>query len=274
MITSFNVSMLKTFVKCPQMGHYEHILRRVSKRRSDALTQGTMWHKAMECKSQNLDYEPYVLALYPYDREVWDQCLGKIAPLVTFPKEEKVLEVEKELHLPDFCNGLPLVGRLDAIVEFQGRIWHRQYKTIAATKPLHVFVETQRVDWHECAYQRMLELAYPGREIGGTILYVTKKINKKTLESNPESAIVPPFYLTRSDEIVANALIDMEKVAATIVSMEDVWILQNPLSCAGPFGNSLCPFFNVCFENGDVMDDDLFESREERYEVQSGESGT
>lgn len=273
-VNYFTVSMFKDWVKCPQRCVNQHILRRVSPKRSDALTQGTIWHAAMEAKArgEDIDTRLEALNLSFYDREIWNKQMGRIAPLVEFPEEEELIGTEVQMQNNDIYWSIPLIGRLDAIVKFQGKYWHRQYKTLSATVPVDVFSELCRVDWHESAYETMLKEKYGEKNVGGTILYIARKINQKQIDANPKSALAPAFYLQRQSHEVERAMYDMQGIAREIMTTMH-YPIRHTQECGGPYRNSLCPYFSVCHGVDVITNDSLFNLEEDRYAVQDGKSG-
>ena len=270
MIDSINVSLLKQWIECPTKAYYQSILRRVPPTKPKALDLGTMWHQAMWARSNNLDVKEVLDALdIPAETWTeWDNTLARALPLVEFMEGEEELAAEKQLSIPRFIKGLPLVGTLDNIVKWNGKIWHRQYKTLGGTTPVAIFAELQRTDWHECGYHKMLQLEYPEETIGGTILYIVRKLSPTRFRDNPAGCIVPPLIMARSQDIVDEALDDMYDVAMNLFkSLHEIPMpLRYPHSCGGPFRNSMCSYREVCYGNKKISSTD-FITAEPRYVI-------
>jgi hypothetical protein len=274
MIDSINISLLKQWLECPTKAYYQSIINRVLPTKPKALDLGTMWHQAMWARSNNMDVKK-VLGTLDIPAETWtewDNTLARALPLVEFMDGEEELAAEKGLSIPNFIKGLPLVGTLDNIVKWNGKIWHRQYKTLGGTTPVAVFAELQRTDWHECGYHKMLQLEYPEETIGGTILYSVRKLSPKQFKENPAGCIVEPLIMTRSQEIVEGALDDMYEVAENILNnIGDAKMpLRYPSSCGGPFRNLMCSYREVCYGNKKISSND-FISVEPRYVITQAE---
>jgi hypothetical protein len=163
------------------------------------------------------------------------------------------------------CGRHNIVGRLDAVIRWNGLLWHLQHKTIPPNKVLPVYIEQQRTDWHEAVYQRMMEEAFPDDDIGGTVLNCIKKLSMKAATERPHAAF-ELFYLPRSEEEVDDAFLDL---AAEIDSIEQeqygLHIVKNRSFCGGAFGNSLCQYKEVCDGVISINDDTRFISTEARY---------
>jgi hypothetical protein len=247
---------------------------RVPPTKSTALDVGTIWHQAMFAKEEHLNINEVLskIEASPEAWEEWRNTLEKALPFVKFMDGEVGLGSEVELEIPDFVGKIPLKGRLDRIVKWNGKIYHRQYKTLAASKPISVFMELQRTDWHECGYHAMLETKYPLEEIGGTILYIARKMSKTFFnKESPELALVyPPPIMTRRSNVIDEAFNTMQRVGKNIINAVEHGlgeIDKHPHACGGPNQNSMCPYRNVCFGNLSIGSD-AFITVENRYPSQ------
>lgn len=283
-----NVSWIKTHRICPRKSHYENVLHRVPEGdKPSALDAGTLFHKAMDAlyhpsemgesyTISNIDEEfGRMLSEGEVGIEGYDEWTETLRPMVqawTPPSDWTFISTEQqfELTLP---NGINCQGTIDAAVEWNGKLWHLQYKTThSSTKP-EVYAELQRTDWHECVYHRMLEKSFPDHIVGGTILVLVKKLSAKRLADSPLAGLTI-HYLDRSDEVVANALVDMAVETNSIIQeIKGVrHIMHDPQQCGGPYKNKLCPYREVCFGTEDI-NGSKFKTVESRYAPDSSEAG-
>lgn len=271
----FNVSHLKESLTCPQRAFNRYVHHRESAEKSIALDVGTLVHLYF---AATLDPSPERTAsLESALVEVSCDVLSDFDELVPAlrawerPKDWNLLAVEQELRIP--IGGNTLAGRLDGLVLWNGKYWHLQHKTLRASRPVAIYEEQQRCDWHECAYERMAEAA--GRTpFGGTILNLVRKLSRKTIAENPKSALVIR-YVTRPPAVVADALRDMSELArklaieatpgATYDPLVHARPLRNRSACDGMFQNKLCEYHPVCA--GDCgLDDPRYVTIEPRYQ--------
>ena len=236
-----SVSDLKTHVTCPQL--YDHTVRQRKARPGDAapaLVLGTLIHKALEAK---LLRKPWRASIEQHELTLlrdYEPVLDLWEPPATW----EVLGTETEVRLP-LAPGIMGVGRVDGRIRWNGKVWPLQHKSLASTVPTHVFAEVQRTDWHECFYQAAIE-AETGEKCGGTILNIIRKLSAGAIARNPGAAI-ELHYLTRSPEIIREALADMAIRALRIQEEgEGAPIEKTRSACGGMFRNYLCSFKPVC----------------------------
>jgi hypothetical protein len=278
-----NTSWLKRHRQCPAQAHYEYVLKRIpDEDKAVALDAGSLFHKAMDLlhgppnelgetwNMAQVDEEitrmlgAGEIGLGGYDE--WCESLRLVAKEWTPPSDWEFLATEKEYEVT-LPNGIVCRGILDSVIRWNGKIWHGQYKTTHASTKEAVYAEIQRTDWHECVYHRMLQNAYPSDIIGGTILILVKKLSAKRVSAAPLAGLTL-WYLDRSDEVVANALVDMAMETNTIIQeMKSVRrVTRDPQQCGGPYKNRLCPYREVCVGTEDI-NGKHFRTAEDRYEA-------
>src|SRR6185369_11338997 len=116
--------------------------------------------------------------------------------------------------------------------------------------------------WYEFACREAGYTPY-----GGTILNVCRKLSAKSIKEDPKAAVVVQ-YIPRSLSIVHKAMKDLETIGNQLAAERDFpyAVLQNRSMCAGRFGNSLCPYLDVCNGVANLSDDTRFKTTEDRYE--------
>lgn len=261
-----SVSDLKLYMTCPAMFYYSYFLGRVPAGTSATpLGVGTLAHKALEVKQTGEVWTPEFETL---EIEEGFNALRPAIEAWSPPAGWKVIEAEQEVELvlvPSL--GILLIGRPDLVVEWNGFLWHVQYKTVSASTPIPTFGEVIRTDWHECFYQAALEEKH-GRKVRGTILVTLKKLSAKAILANPTSAVAVQ-YLNRSEDNVREAMEDMARVAGKIHFDygNGTPFVKNRSACGGSFRNSLCPYKPVCdIGSLKLLEGPAFKQREERYE--------
>lgn len=238
-----SVSDIKEYVRCPQLFMYRFVNKLGPQEDSEALRAGTYAHHVLEMRLRG----------YAPDESDPGDCPEQIEPIEEHllnwspPEKWEIIDVEKELRAP-LAEDIELVGRLDCVVRAMGGIWHLQHKTIAASKPVDIFAETQTTDWHEIGYQ-WLAAAHYGEEFKGTILNCIRKLSTKSV-----AAGVNPFYVSylhRREQIIEEGMEDIRGIADAIAwdlaaYQVGVRVTKNRMSCGGVYGNSICPYKPVC----------------------------
>ena len=236
-----NISALNRYLECPRKWWYEYVLGRGRASRSQALMDGILWHQVVSGEVElPEDAPPWMKPAF----EAWLEWKEKHSDIA-------ILDTEVTLEAP--LGPHTLFGRLDALVEWEGKLWHLQHKTMAKSRPLDVLIRTQKRSFHEHAYKHLV-IAHttPGLEkypdwvpewgrlpYGGTILVVCKKITT-ALPIHVE-------YLTINgghEEAMLELQSIINSMACVIVPTEHP--IQNRNSCAGPYLNSLCWAIDAC----------------------------
>lgn len=245
-----SISDLRTWITCPAKLRYAQ--ERVPISISPSLDLGTVFHSHMERRWQKAlgrPVGPITLPQTPESTLEWQ----KLEPHATAwkpPSGWAIRDVELPLRGPlaRWDGRKPdhdLVGRLDALIEWNQKLWSLQYKTCGSSVPLDNLAASVRMSFHEAAYQHLVETTrWPlGAPFGGTILLTAKKLSQKSLTAGQNPIAL--HYLTRTPAEQKILLTDLSKA---LDSMETSQPFKNWESCFGPFKNSKCPFFPVCHE--------------------------
>jgi hypothetical protein len=168
------------------------------------------------------------------------------------------------------CGSHSLVGRLDALVRWNGNVWHLQHKTVPTNKALPTYAEQQRTDWHECVYQRMAESRY--ENVAGTLLNCIRKVSMKTALASPMTAF-QSFFLPRSEVEINEAFADIEQEIEDMAAEQagTKRYIKNRSFCAGAYGNKICAFKEVCDGIISIDDSDRFVTLEPRYTAEQAD---
>jgi hypothetical protein len=287
-----NISSLKDFQRCEKMAYYRHDLQRSKLGQvSQPLDVGTIWHKGMEAYMQrencdevgeiflreitNLPDRDYTakaatqLNILLDGLRVWQKPVDWNLRSVETVLQAQLPRWRKSLH---HSNDPILVGRLDAIIEWNGLWWHVQHKTIDAAKPIKVFWEQMARDWHECGYHYLMERNGIG-PIGGTLLITARKVSAKALKENPFQVITHQF-ISRPQPVIDKAVDDIYTIMERWKHNQDDTrvmggpnsYIENRDSCTGPYGNRACAYMEVCNGLVQLGDDALFETTQRTYE--------
>jgi hypothetical protein len=254
--------------------------------KSPALLVGTAVHKFFEGVLLEKD-TPFPNFGPEYDEaseEVREEAVKAFAALTPAlmawqPKEKwEIVDVEKELRttikLTDGSE-VELVGKLDTVIRTMGKLWHLQHKTIHASKPIDIFAETMRTDWHESAYQRLATEHYT-EPFGGTILNCIRKLSAKRIADDPFS-VFATFYLHRNPSLLSEEWADitalLDRMVWDITAYQTgIRPLKNRMACGGMFGNSLCKYKDVC-DLKRPLEEMGFVTIEQRYEPSADGAG-
>ena len=288
-----SVSDIKDFRRCEKLAYYKHnLLRSPAKSDSVALTVGTIWHKGMEVflRERSADAAAAAMLDEVSKLEASDlhakasYQLGILAAGLTYwtvPSDWEVLSIEQVLSasLPRWRTGLHhandhiLQGRLDAIVRWNGKVWHVQHKTVDERKNLPLYWRQMERDWHECAYAYLLE-RNGFDNYGGTLLIAARKVAAKRLDPTNPSNIIVPQFISRPQHVIDKAVDDIYLIMnrwqanldAARASGGPGNFIEDRDQCTGPWGNSPCPYLDVC--NGLISIDDptKFVDTPDRYE--------
>ena len=265
-----NISSAKDFLKCETLAHYRHdLLRAPADEGSGALLVGTIWHKMMEhyivrrdmsqllpLASQELTAVADVGKRASAQRIITD--LYGALPSWVIPPDWEIHGAEVELRAPLPNLDTYLVGKLDALIKWNGFWWHVQHKTLGGNIPLNKYYDYMTRDWHECGYQYLAQV-HGYAPYGGTILIVAQK----AFGSKP--ARILHQYLSRSSQMVDKAIVDLSMIANRWTKAKETNnFIQTRDSCINAFRNSMCPYIGVC--NGVTnLDSDRFVAVVPRY---------
>jgi hypothetical protein len=193
----------------------------------------------------------------------------------------KVLAVEEPLEA-QLVEGVTLRGRIDGVVlDEEGRVWHLQWKSLSpSTKPEH-FIRRIKRSLHEAAYGVLIKEKWPQYEYMGTRLQVFRKVSMqarvggKLIPRDPQEAIfgsdllINEFQAERAISDLIRLATQIEIDARTPWDRKSLlWMEQREGACFGPYGNSPCPYLDVCDGFTGLNDPHLFEDwdPDQRYE--------
>lgn len=273
-----SVSDITTSLECEQKFVYRYVDKRVPIRNTAvALHTGTLWHLACEhkLKGQNgLEVADAQLVAWQKDFFTPPEVVAKIAtewkslrllyPHFN-PTRLEVVDVECEGRRPHPSNpDITFVGTADAIVRYSGQYWHLQHKTLSSSKPVATYLEYMTTDFHECMYEWIFSQHY--RPWGGTILNIARKMSLKTMEKDTRRYLVSA-PLMRPPHVVERTIKDLIHYTDDTVEplLDGYPPIRNRRACAGLYGNSLCPYFDVCFDRAQLSDNSVFTATEPRY---------
>ena len=276
-----NISRIQARLMCPAYEHYRYRLKRAPQFAGVALYTGIAVHKFFEV------FLPHASEVYSrrdamdaleaefkkafalcedgderYEKLNFDLKLMRLLlPQWEVPKDWRVLGVEKIMEVDTPINGHTLFGRLDALVEWNGRLWHMQHKTASAYTSIPIYVKAIQRSWHENVYAAMVRKAFPDRLYGGTCLNLVRKVAQKVaqdpkavhsafhIEYIPISTKAMNDTLTDLDAIVDTMHFEEEDAQARRVATENAPAfrpVQHHDACTGKYGNSLCAYLDVC----------------------------
>lgn len=253
------ISEFKDWLACPQRANVKRFLGKWAPSNSSALSIGTAFHKGLESKlkSEPIPIPELVRQLDAKDIPKTTRLLEALESFA-FP-DWKVLGIEKPVRIqfPAVLGGdhqspeWELVGRLDGLVEHEGKLWSLQAKTIDSSRP--IAEEAQRVvsSFHEVAYDMMLRES--GIHVAGTIVLLGVKLSKAA-----EDRGQPPIMLEvlpRNPERTLNlwqwsVLPTLRRCVLELIDLEANFM--NTDDCLGKFGNSKCPLFDVCHHGANL----------------------
>jgi len=261
-----NVSAVKTFLYDQSDWYFAYVLKRVPRVTSPALQMGTLWHGLLEEFAKtgvllDMEYQEqaeHMLNLFDAYRERYefDETLLIEAPL------ETVL-----LGGPHI-----LVGRPDRVVRYQGKLWHVQNRTLSDRTVMSVYLAAAERDLHELAYAHLITRHFKLHldQYGGTLMNICRKVSKKKLAEDPQSAFIQEFIPISASQ-VAEAIDDIVQVADDMVAIMEHRrrAVQNRDTDKGRFGNRLSSYFAVRIGSGNLSDEHLFQPSESRYDTEA-----
>jgi len=151
-------------------------------------------------------------------------------------------------------------GQIDAVVEWNGRTWMLQHKTIAETANIPTYVRSLERSWHEITYGMLAEAnGYP--DYAGSIIVCMRKIaykRRSTWKAN--MLVVEPVRIQPSEMFevhLARRLREMDEFSFVrrsdaVTAMESGLVPQNRSNCLKY--NRLCDYVDVCDGEASVLD--------------------
>lgn len=269
----FNISQLRNHITCPQLAHNQYVVRRLPANLRPGVSTGvgTLFHLAAQHRlsrgSVPTDAELLVSAGSGAIWEAWSKFKLRL-PLEAWqiPSDWKILGVELPLQT-DLAPNLTLQGRLDALVEVDGKLWSLQWKTYA--DDLASLIERVQIGWHECyAYPTLVASMGIKLPYAGTILGACRKLPSYRLRDTGTGKKVR-VDVTDADRIEAftfhwlalNPTLYSQRAKDVLKYAEDMRLTtdfphnepkRNPDACHGYFGNSRCPYWSSCYDGEDI----------------------
>lgn len=178
------VSEMQDFLRCRWRWYARWVLNRVPRRWSEALILGTAVHDVFERYfSERMNLEQAwadVESMLVVDRQYSDPSRAVAATkaikefhayrpqIVAFQEKfpARTLEVEEAFEMP-LDRGWVLRGRPDRPVEYKGRVYHQQHKTLAKNKNVATFSALIARSMHEGLYGGHLAEKYDEFRTGG-----------------------------------------------------------------------------------------------------------
>jgi hypothetical protein len=273
-----NISLLKDYLRCPQIAFNIHVRKRGPAGKSAVLEVGSLFHEMMDVRFRGGQVRALELPSWPTvsneARELWEKHKLWL-PANTFVPDPAWEIVAIERALESELGMVLLQGRLDAIIKYNGKFWSLQWKTYESD--LLGLQEKVRLSYHEVAYQWLAEQnGYT--PWGGTILGACQKLPGYRMVENDEGQRVRHavtdehrinaltfHYLVRSEatqhamwQNTGSLLMDMRAGLMGGVTK------RNYDQCWGVYGRGRCPFFGVCHSGDDLMGP-AFVDLEDRY---------
>lgn len=178
---------------------------------------------------------------------------------------ESVLVAEKSLSVDigKLKSGRRVVfrGIPDAVVVWDGALWHCSHKSLSGYSPVDVFCAGLARELHECLYPLLVRASWPGLPYGGTLANIVRKLAERRTNEDAAQALHIEFIPV--DEA------DIERARRDAIELCEVLDSKRRArkSCTGKFGNSLCAYYGPCWR-GIPIESALFEDANplERYE--------
>lgn len=174
------------------------------------------------------------------------------------PWDQPVIQVERALSVQ--MDTFTLVGIPDAIVRFQGALWHVQHKTLDQSRSVATYAQGVAASLHESIYAILIKKAFPSEPYGGTMLNVVRKLSEKGAKEDASRALHLEF-IPIADAQLQRAIDD---ISWAVGHFGITW--RNRSSCVSPWG--LCAYYESCWQGISLNDDSIYESvnPRERYE--------
>jgi len=252
-----NISQLNLYMECPRKWYFKYVLKKGIESSSQALLDGLDWHDLMESNpSSDLSIREGDPLWMKAGYDSWLAWKEQA-------KRDGFEFLGKEIELEAPLGPYTLFGRLDALVKWNGLLWHLQHKTVAPTKPISTYQRYVAKSWHEHGYQHLIENASKDGEkfatspYGGCLLVICRKLADKTMKGYSDAGLsnLVVSYLSLPDHI--RTMRDIEDVVGRMEYLDlrnTTFPPGNPNMCAGFYGNSLCQYIDVCDGHGSIED--------------------
>lgn len=247
-----NVSQILAYERCPTYWIGRYVACRGPEQKSKALRFGNRYHDLCEFdrwKADPLDTPLekkqllYGFALWRRARESWG-----IRVIDT--------EVSMEMQVGEHT----VFGQIDAVVEWNGRTWMLQHKTINETANIPQYVRSLERSWHEITYG-LLAQANGYDDYAGSIIVCMRKIalvRRASWKANMlqiEPVRIRPDALFRfhlKNRLERMSMYYTPDPLAAAQRMDGGGISQNRSNCLKY--NRLCDYVDVCDGEASVLD--------------------
>lgn len=230
-----DVSLVQKFARC-QRKWWVSAIGGIQEPPSPALQDGIRWHELVAGETPLTPGDP------PWMQKGLEQYLRLLQT-----GDYKVLAAEHPLAAyltPDTM----LIGRVDALVEWNGKCWNLQHKSVRASMPLGRYFQDLARSWHENAYAWLHEETRARGDdpklsklpFGGSLIVLARKLTR-----GDNVLTIQPVPVTAVDAVIAE-LRDYAR------SMQTGWFLgpavtrPNRDACFSPFGHSPCYLLPYC----------------------------
>ena len=272
-----NVSAIKLFLDDQLDWYYQYVLKRVPLRSTTALDLGTLWHLLMEelaktgSRDKAKEAARTAFESVPRDHDfVKDyEDLLNLFDLYQEPKFDEILAVEEAISTPVPTTDHVVIGRPDLVVRHNGKLWHKQNRTLSVQVAIPAYLAAASRDLHELVYAKAISEHFGEtlESYGGTFMDIARKgLSKKRMIEEPQSAFVQEFIPIDPKE-VESAMFDIAQIASDMQEIIE--------GSRQPYQNRsrdragwryASDYLSVKRGQADIMDNRLFKHAESRYE--------
>jgi hypothetical protein len=244
-----NVSAILNYISCPSKWFIRYVAQRGNpKGEGAAIRFGNRWHDM--CEAGRFRYDPR-----DTPQERLQLRLGWWA-LQRELREWDIRILERELTLTAPLGEHELIGRLDALVQWNNQHWHLQYKTTAQATNIDFFQRMVARSYHEAAY-RELASANDYQPYGGTILVCLRKLSRAAIKRGEPLLVLLPVAVPHRPGAINELLYYVSRMTLfqktplkndpeRFIDLQ--CIPQNPTACDGYWHSpgTACPYLDVC----------------------------
>lgn len=300
-----NVSSINDFMRCKYRWYARWVLNRVPVDDARPLRFGKLFHELFEAISSGTSANEAVGQM----REKWTTALADLAPDVpdwqiardALDDLDKLaeplslwqdqyrgmntLEVETPFEMPFPGDDTIIIqGRPDRVVEYDGRIYHVQHKSLAAGTNFAIYIELAKRSYHEHIYAEALQQKYPDKKYSGTIFNLYRKLKYRGVPTKavPEGKILHevseifwqhPMVVDLKSPLHEHVLDSMQHHIEDMESTQrhyqefGTYPPPNESMNGGFYGNKPDEYFRILTGEISLDDDRYFKNRESMYAV-------
>jgi hypothetical protein len=161
---------------------------------------------------------------------------------------------------PEWAGDVILQGIPDAMVLWQGALWHCQHKTLDQSQSVENFACSVAQSLHESIYAILAKNRWPELRYGGTMLNIVRKMSEGAMLENASRALWLEF-LPIGDRQIERAKDD---ILWMVDHFDEPWRRRS--GCV-EVGRGKCPYYEACWEGISLSDDSIYEDAipDERY---------